>query len=1091
MPIANPASPAVQPSAGGSVSETAPVFYVRDKDGKLVLVPDITFEEYDRWWNRKEGGGDNGAPAFAFTSVAVTGTTNGDRVELALVVEGRIAGDRQGYVRVPLGLSDAFLRKPAEYEGDGDLVLEFQPKSGGYVAWIRGQKDSSHKLTMQLLGSIRKLGAERSTRFELPTFPTRLDMTLDMPNAVVEVTEASSKATAPATNNGETTRVNLETNGGQIELRWRPSRGAVAQAATVLEASCASSVRIERIEGRRRIRGEANLRVFSYGGPIETFDVRLPPDMEYTPTANPNFSIERLTADAEAINNGGSTVVRVKWQGAPTSGPIELRLLAESTKSTANGVKLEAAGFEVLDAARQWGHVDFVVDDEYAIEWLERKNARRVRDLPASGVSTKTQARFDYDRFPYSLAYRVTAQPARVFVDPVYVLYVRDKQMVLDATLNYTIQGSASGLKIDLADWTLDSVEPSSLVSFDRADAAGGPLLLTLKSEAFTTSPPLQIRVQAHRELENATVSATLPRLPDANPSPAIVAVVPADNVELTPRGEELVGLVSDPSPPQLTLGDWRQKPWFYRERAGEATARFIGDHRVRERMLTVESQSDVTLHNARADVRQTLDYTIDYEPISHVRLLVPKSALADRSLTIEADGEVLPYRIAEQLSSEPPVDSLRPIIVDLLEQRSNQLRIRLSYSLALDEAPTNRGTAIDLQFALPDANQEMTVPSAEAAIKVADAMLIDLREGAWRDETDPASGEMRFASSAWREPLRLRVTRLHKSNGGVEATLRRAWLQTWLAYDDRRDRASFRLQAHSNLLKVELPSEVDVDSVQATVDGESPRLVSIDDEGTALIGIPDNKVGGEVLLELWYRFGDNRPGAGWMSIAAPRLAGQDRSDLFFWQLILPRGEHLMTTPANMMAVQQWCWRGYYWERCATHDQRYLERWVGATSRDREGPPAKATNQYLFSSLNAVDDVHVLTAERSWLLLLAGGLALIVGLSLITFASLRRPTVLFAAAVVIVGLAFQAPELAAFVAQAAVVGLALVLLARWLDWALGRRYDRRAIVRASSIMPSGESKTTELQYRRMEGSSRGTTQSVPGALQISHAKQQA
>ena len=262
-------------------------------------------------------------------------------------------------------------------------------------------------------------------------------------------------------------------------------------------------------------------------------------------------------------------------------------------------------------------------------------------------------------------------------------------------------------------------------------------------------------------------------------------------------------------------------------------------------------------------------------------------------------------------------------------------------------------------------------------------------------------------------------------------AIVERAWVQTWLTASVRQDRAVFQFSSGRKVLEVSLPAGVAPDQIGVRLDGK-PTAAAVE-EGVLTIPLPGGGEQGRHLLELGYQFAD-RPAHGAMSLELPRLGRNAWVRRMYWQLILPRNEHLLISPSSFAGEYAWGWGNYAWGRRPLLDQAQLEDWVGAAHHPR---PAE-TNDYLFSTFGNVECAAVCTASRSWIVLLASGAALAAGLVLIYLPRSRRPAALWTAAVALAALGVLYPEPAWLAAQAAGSGLLLALAAALLARGVAR-----------------------------------------------------
>ena len=157
------------------------------------------------------------------------------------------------------------------------------------------------------------------------------------------------------------------------------------------------------------------------------------------------------------------------------------------------------------------------------------------------------------------------------------MLQVEPNRVRLTATLKYKVRGTpAYGVNIQLPNWRVEQIGPDTLVDADALDREKRePLQIPLRAAAVPESGEFTLQLDAIQEIAEGSgaVSITLPR-PEAKASTrAVVAVLPADNVELTIADSELQGLEKEPFPPQIELPVRQQTPLFFRERSDVKSA--------------------------------------------------------------------------------------------------------------------------------------------------------------------------------------------------------------------------------------------------------------------------------------------------------------------------------------------------------------------------------------------------------------------------------------------------------------------------------------------------------------------------------------
>jgi hypothetical protein len=308
-----------------------------------------------------------------------------------------------------------------------------------------------------------------------------------------------------------------------------------------------------------------------------------------------------------------------------------------------------------------------------------------------------------------------------------------------------------------------------------------------------------------------------------------------------------------------------------------------------------------------------------------------------------------------------------------------------------------------------------------------------------------------------------------------------RAWIQSWLTSAARQDRAVYQFTSSRSALEVGLPDGAAADTI--LLDGRVVESRAVG-EGRVVVPLAGGGNRHRFVLELRYHFPEARPPRGDMDLEFPRLGADVWVRRLYWQLILPANEHLIGDPDGFMGECVWGWRGYFWGRQPLLDQSQLESWSGAANG--AALPERA-NLYLFSSLGKVGQAEVRTAGRTWLVLWASGVALVAGLLLIYVPACRHPASLLAAGIVLAAVGLAAPEPTLLLAQAAVLGLALTLLAGLLERSVGRRRGR--VLRKEPLSALVEvSSTHTAHYPGVAG--QAPTESLPAMLPEPSGKSQ-
>jgi hypothetical protein len=1033
-----PMAGAAAESAAARVEEAQPsLYYLKDKHGNLQAVPGFTFEEFERLFRlQNQLSQEEQRPRYSIQQLSASGVATTDGAELT--VQFRVLVREDHWVRVPLRFDGALLREPAAYQGPGEQFLHFEADGEGYVSWIHGQAGQQHQLTLKLLVPLATMGDETRLKLLLPrATSSELKLQVPLEGAVAKVSEGATLSLSSAAEGAtEFTVLGLS---GDFLLTWRKAGGRIAEVPTVLEASGAI---LAHLDGRG-VDSDATLSVRSYGAAFDHFWVRLPPQTEL---AAGSFSGYTVVPAAEGSPAGSpQRLVEVRLT-KKTSGPIEVRLNSKRPPGAVPPEQWsELAGFEVVGAVRQWGTLAIAAPSDWQVLWGPSRGVRQVDQLPQGLRRDDVVAGFEYFAQPCSLTARLVPKKTRISAEPEYQLLVDADQVHLEAKLKYTVRGAkVFALDVGLPDWELDEVGPDNLVAVDGV-AVNDAQVLSIPLLQPSTGL-LEVRVRAHRAIAANAKSLRLPLpQPKANSlAPALLAVVAADNVELTP-GKAMVGLTRESAALQITLPEHQQEPLFYR---GEgARLEFAAGFRVHPQSISVAVASQVSLDEHAATVEQKLVYTIAHQPADHFTLEVPQELAGADGLEIQHDGKNLAATAADADEARPSAATV-PMRFALPRACIGLCELAVRYPLPNPQLVPNRRRMLEVPLVMPS---QANLTSNKLSVTAPPAIHVEPQPGPWSVQGNspgqPARRGWQLAADRRAERIQLAV-RLEAVEGSDPIVVDRAWVQTWLDAFARQDRAVFRFTSNRKELQLLMPAGAALSQMPLLLDGKRVTGQAVG-EDRLVIPLSGDANLREHLLELQYHFPDPRPPRGLLSFKLPRLGQDVWIRRLYWQLVLPPDEHVIAGPAGFTGEFTWDWHGYGWGRKPLLEQSDLETWTAASHRT---PLPEKTNRYLYSALGSVEECEVRTAGRPWIVLAASGAALVAGLLLIYVPAVRRPGTLLAAAMGLLCVGILYPEPTLLLSQAASLGAVLTLLAGILQRGVARRRRGTAFPPAAAVL---------------------------------------
>ena len=558
--------------------------------------------------------------------------------------------------------------------------------------------------------------------------------------------------------------------------------------------------------------------------------------------------------------------------------------------------------------------------------------------------------------------------------------------------------------------------------------------------------------------------------------------LVPADNLELVPETDNLQGLIPETLPASVSLPSRQQPPLVYREEPSVEGTAFAGRIQLRQRAVSVEVSSVFRAESERLQVEQSLAYEISYAPASELLLDVPRSVAESKGFRVTRDSRELSVRPVESAVS-PSREERVVLRVELPQPSIGKCLLLVRYTVPLSTVGASEQKPVRIPLVQPLAEEGLTIANNAIQVVAAEDLSFELVDDQWNLGAEKAAVGFDRRSPASKRRGATRRDRVVGVTGPVRGQTQDRGPQSLaasLAHGNRTARSSLFSPDQRRAAPGGATSPLceHTDSVEVWLSGQPRSDFTVTNRRTVVVDLERESTPAKRTLELFYWFTTIDPPIGRLTVEVPRVGEADRTGRFYCQLILPENEHLIWSSASLTQEAAWRWRGAYWSREGSLTQWQLEDWLLASHQE---PLPQAVHQYLFSSMGSLQPRAFLSAKRYTLLLAFSGAVLGLGCLLLYVPVLRHSAFLLVAAVALGSLGLLYPDAALLAGQAAAVGLALVPLARLLQWIVSRRRLKQVAARTTTFVVP-ESQAGVVPVRPSEGSSRvGTTPHYPVA----------
>ncbi len=1043
------------------------IFYVPDPrdPSRLAPVLGMDLEQLRQAWEVVQGlAAGAAAPPFTLDELALVGEVDDGAVRLEANLSLQV--DREGWIRVPLRMSQATAVAPPQHEGPGDFRAHYEPQQG-WTLWLRGPADSAHQVRWQLIAPLNKDAAGTSLRLALPVAATsKLGLTIPEADSTAQLAGGAGRLSQ----RDAAGKAELVVQGahGDIDLRWARRASDVASP-TPLDVQQWLYVELDR--GRARLNNR--LTVHRASPPLNQFAIRLPNGARWAPPAPPGVRITEQPAGAD-----GRGTLNVELE-EPTAAPMSVEISADlSLEESQGGAALRVAPWDVPGAARAVGFVGIGGDPRWQLS-VERTQGLRPLDvglLPVGFQRGGLSSAFALLGEPFEFTATVVARPAQVTVAPSYRLEIFADRALLRGELRYAIRGAApAALRLATHGWTIERFALAGAeANASAADAA--EVVATAPEQAGTSQGEAVFEVIARRDLPaEGQVTWTLPVPQGVESSPVQVRIAVAENVQWT--AAEAAG--SDWTPvasAERTAGEGREElAW----RSSRPDAPLVASVRILPREVSVAALTRVVLEEQAAQVEQLFDYRVQHEPLSELTMLVPAELAAQPAWQCTLNGQGLTQGAWSVAPAAQPGEAAR-LKVRLPTARTGQWQLSIAYRVAMEPLAAEVTRRLELPLCAPGQGQlesNRLTATGKSTIRVQAEPV-----GPWRPSDESRKGQnaaaLRLSCDVPAQRATLLATLIPNPTAAA-VIVERAWVQTNFLGDTTAMRAAFRVLTSGRQVALSLPTRIVANSLEVWLDGERTNY-RVTAQGHIELSWPDETSPRPHLVELRAALASGWPRIGRATVELPAMVGSTAVHRQYWQVILPAHVHLLDDPQGWLAEHRWGWRGLGLARRPVLDQAQLEDWSGASA---EADVPSRANVYLFSSFTRPAAAELRGVTRSWLILGASGATLGLGFALLYWPALRRPWMVLLLATILGAACLWRPDTALLVGQAALAGAGLALVAAWLSRPRATNGAATNVARplGSSIVqrPTGKSSRPTVLRPADPVPAPATTQSLP------------
>ena len=579
------------------------------------------------------------APDFYIASLSLDGKADSDRdrVEFNVTLEVQVQQTKKS-VRIPLRFNEATMISQSS-DRPGSMTFEATERNAGPVCWLTGE--GKHVLKLKVSVPARRSATSQRLQLSLPaTVQSRL--VIEVPQSQLTVKAIDPLTAKPLESldvqteviDVQRSRIVAHGLGTSLDLSWQ---GARESAPAKRELSSRTLMLAEVLPDGILLQASQTVRALQ--GTFSSVSVTLPE----------GFKIDSVE-DRSGVplpfrqQDNGRAVVSLNGE---TSGPVELIWYLRASIAGA-AAKIQITNLVLDDATRQDGMLGVVRPESSTLrsldaesQGLERIGAvtfRRFAETSLKRADASVSQAFSFDGACRAV-FQLDRVVPRFIVRPTFELAFGDESVELEAKLELTVfRGTLESLTLKWPNWREEGwqIDVESEISVvPETGSSADEVVLGFGKALDRRNQPTVIQVRGRRQLTRAEdkTKLTLPTVVAPRRTIASLVVKNADNIEsrlVAAEGTDL-RLVGDSGATASKTIDAPENQRLRRYELHSETANFNATAMTQTQSVTCQPRTTLSVDESRIRVTQVFDYSVSYERLSAVRIVVPK-LLADRA---------------------------------------------------------------------------------------------------------------------------------------------------------------------------------------------------------------------------------------------------------------------------------------------------------------------------------------------------------------------------------------------------------------------------------------------------------------------------